>query len=479
MYLLLSCNTKPTPIPTSPPSTTKPVDSFADSFADSQSLDMWYPDYNNDYALGKCVNDMPIPSGRLFYDSGSECCQRAYGQQASGVCLDSLPGDSIAPMSEATTGNDFISYDCGGSEGVVDSLQIDIAYDYEIYGENGEEILPELKEQMMAALAESLGCVASSRRSLETTDDQVILGFQSAEGTDMINIQGSCDESISECIPVVGHLVAYVQSDASSDSVSTTKNLILDQIKDDITTNSDSYSNLTQNIVFVSEHRNDHQRPNVAINAEETTTDQSGNLAVIIILAVLVSLVVVAIQVLLVVKKRGLRENKKVEANEESKEKSNEVSETIAETALVPFVDHEERADFAATTDNLYLESSEAQAVSNDSIQTGSLIEQPHPGESFEEYVQRMYRKDEEMKSQASYQQMLVDMYCNQKTESPVISQQTSEDQSDNLSSTDPDLNVLPAGWIALEDPNTGNIYYANEQTNETTWEIPQVNDTS
>ena len=446
---------------------------------------MWYPDYNNDYALGKCINEMPIPSGRLFYDSGSECCQRAYGQQASGVCLDSLPlGDSIAPMSEATTGNDFISYDCGGNEGVVDSLQIDIAYDYEIYGENGEEILPELKEQMMAALAESLGCVASSGRSLETTDDQVILGFQSAEGTDMINSQGSCDGSISECIPVVGHLVAYVQSDASSDSVSTTKNLILDQIKDDITTNRDSYSNLTQNIVFVSEHRNDHQHPNVAVNAEETTTDQSGNLAVIIILAVLVSLVVVAIQVLLVVKKRRLRENKKVEANEESKEKSNEVSETIAETALVPFVDHEERADFAAATDNLYLDSSETQAVSNDSIQTGSLIEQPRIGESFEEYVQRMYRKDEEMKTQPTYQQMLVDMYCNQKTvpevtEPSVMSQQTSEDQSDNLSSTDPDLNVLPAGWIALEDPNSGNTYYANEQTNETTWEIPQVNDTT
>ena len=297
----------------------------------------------------------------------------------------------------------------------------------------------------------------------------------------MINSQGSCDGSISECIPVVGHLVAYVQSDASSDSVSTTKNLILDQIKDDITTNTESYSNLTQNIVFVSEHRNDNQRPNVVAKSEETT-NSSSNSAVIIILAVLVSLVVVSVQVLLVVKKRRLRENKKVEVNEESKEKSNEISEAIGETArmsLVPAVDHEERADFAAATDNLYLDSSEAQTVSNDIIQTGSLID-----EAVEEYVQRMYRKDEEMKSQASYQQMLVDVYCNQKTvpevtEPSVISQQTSEDQSDNLSSTDPDLDVLPAGWIALEDPNSGNTYYANEQTNETTWEIPQVNDTS
>ena len=177
MYLL-SCNTKSTPDittppPTPPPSTSQPFDSIG-----SQSLEMWYPDYNNDYALGKCINVAPVPNGRLFYDSGNECCQRAYGQQASGVCLDSLPlGDSIAPMSEATTGNDFISYDCVGSESDVESLQIDIAYDYEIYGENGEEILPELKEQMMAALAESLGCVASSRRSLQTTDDQVYWVF--------------------------------------------------------------------------------------------------------------------------------------------------------------------------------------------------------------------------------------------------------------------------------------------------------------
>lgn len=400
---------------------------------------MWYPDYNNNYALGKCINDASLPSGRLFYDSGSECCSRAYGSQASGICLDCLPGESIALMSEATTGNDFISYDCG-SEGDVDTLQIDISYDYEIYGENGEEILPDLKEQMMAALAQSLGCVASSRRSLKTTDDQVILGFQSAEGTDVINSQGSCNESISECIPVVGHLVAYVQSDASSDSVSTTKNLILDQIKDDISTNSVSYSNLTQNIVFVREHQNDHQRPNVVTKAEETT-NRSSNSTVTIILAVLVSLAVVAVVAVqaLLVKKRRLRENKIEEVNEESKEKSNEVSGTIGQpvVSLVPVVDHEERADFAATTDNLYLDSSEAQSVSGGIIQADSLIEQPHPGESFEEFVQRMYRKNDEMKSQ-SYQQMLVDIYCNRKTDGPsVMPQQTSEDQTDNLSSAD------------------------------------------
>jgi protein transport protein SEC31 len=33
----------------------------------------------------------------------------------------------------------------------------------------------------------------------------------------------------------------------------------------------------------------------------------------------------------------------------------------------------------------------------------------------------------------------------------------------------------LPAGWMALQDPNSGMMYYANQTTGETTWERPQA----
>ena len=52
--------------------------------------DKWYPDYNGDYAKGKCINELPLPTGRPNYSSGESCCQASYGNQASGFCLSSL-----------------------------------------------------------------------------------------------------------------------------------------------------------------------------------------------------------------------------------------------------------------------------------------------------------------------------------------------------------------------------------------------------
>lgn len=52
--------------------------------------DKWYPDYNGDYAKGKCINELPLPTGRPNYSSGEDCCGAAYGNQASGFCLSSL-----------------------------------------------------------------------------------------------------------------------------------------------------------------------------------------------------------------------------------------------------------------------------------------------------------------------------------------------------------------------------------------------------
>ena len=63
----------------------------------SGALGRWYPDYNGQFSLGKCVNEAPLPSGRPSYDTGDECCQKAYAGQASGVCVSSLPQAPSGP----------------------------------------------------------------------------------------------------------------------------------------------------------------------------------------------------------------------------------------------------------------------------------------------------------------------------------------------------------------------------------------------
>ena len=63
----------------------------------SGTLSKWYPDYNGNFALGKCSNEAPLPSGRPAYDTGADCCAKAYSGQASGVCVSSLPQAPTAP----------------------------------------------------------------------------------------------------------------------------------------------------------------------------------------------------------------------------------------------------------------------------------------------------------------------------------------------------------------------------------------------
>jgi hypothetical protein len=74
------------------------------------SGDVWYPDYNVNWAEGKCSNAYPAPSGRPHYDSQSECCAKAYGNQASGVCVGSIPSSSVeSPLFPSSATSDLTS----------------------------------------------------------------------------------------------------------------------------------------------------------------------------------------------------------------------------------------------------------------------------------------------------------------------------------------------------------------------------------
>jgi len=74
---------------------------------DEGGLDVWYPDYSSgDYANGECINERPLPSGRVTYATMLACCKAAYGSQSSGKCLSNLESPpTTSPTNEG--GADF------------------------------------------------------------------------------------------------------------------------------------------------------------------------------------------------------------------------------------------------------------------------------------------------------------------------------------------------------------------------------------
>ncbi|KAL7538429.1 hypothetical protein ACHAXR_012772, partial [Thalassiosira sp. AJA248-18] len=291
----------------------------------SASSNRWYPDYNSQWALGKCVNEDLNPSGRPSYDTGAECCAKSYANQASGVCLSSLPKQSStldSSSSDLTPGaslvdafvssmttharqrSSFIAYNCGSTTDTpLDSLVVDILFDYEVSIDQmsqASHLLPELKTKIMNDLSHSLGCHASSQRNLRrTTEVGVILGYHSAEGSDVVDGEkGSCSEDPGtdgeKCVPVIGHIAAFIQRSASADAVIAAKAVILHGIQDGIASN--SYSNLTHNVVYVGEHGNEsEQLGNTRSFDDDSTKSRSAPYVAIAIVALAIMFGVVAV----------------------------------------------------------------------------------------------------------------------------------------------------------------------------------------
>ena len=50
---------------------------------------------------------------------------------------------------------------------------------------------------------------------------------------------------------------------------------------------------------------------------------------------------------------------------------------------------------------------------------------------------------------------------------------------SEQVASGDSMKSDLPAGWMEVDDPNTGEVYYYNQTTGESAWEKPEDDDSS
>jgi hypothetical protein len=197
--------------------------------------EQWYADYNPLWSFGKCVNKSPVPDNRLYYSTQSECCKKVYGGQASGSCLEGLDNENASIQSNGSFADSFTSYlqsqrfkelmvySCGSTEIPQSSRVIDISYDYEFSVPKtvrADLALTELKRRMMEHVASEFGCQNTTPRKLRRTKEEEIVGIQSSGWSDEIDTKtAQCRQpsgSTVVCVPVVGHLVAFLKTDNPS-----------------------------------------------------------------------------------------------------------------------------------------------------------------------------------------------------------------------------------------------------------------------
>jgi len=259
-------------------------------------LDEFYPNYDPLFSKGVCTNKAPLPHGRPIYSSQSECCEFAYRGQASGACVNHIPGDSYKLVSFAETftsdfmaphaalRSNFIVYSCGESDTIPHETAImDILFDYEVslpQNVQAKHTLPTLKKEIMDSLASSLNCqITQRRRGLRKVADEVLLGFQSLEGSDVLDGEkGSCKETQEvdgeRCYPVIGHIAAVLKFEASNDEVLDVKKDILKNIRHMMDGNSISDS---PGIKYVNEHDIDNIQQAQVSNIEAEVKADSGS----------------------------------------------------------------------------------------------------------------------------------------------------------------------------------------------------------
>ncbi|KAL7579856.1 hypothetical protein ACA910_004868 [Epithemia clementina (nom. ined.)] len=78
---------------------------------------------------------------------------------------------------------------------------------------------------------------------------------------------------------------------------------------------------------------------------------------------------------------------------------------------------------------------------------------------------QEAYRKEQEEQRRRAMQQQQQPQHHAEPPYSHQTTQSAPQDQGD----------ILPPGWVALQDPGSGRTYYANQTTGESSWDKPQM----
>lgn len=253
------------------------------------SLEMWYADYNPLWTLGTCIKQSPVPDNRPWYYTQSECCEKVYGGQASGACLEGLEAfptiESEGSFANAFTSflqsqrfNDLIIYSCDEPDIPLNAKPIDISYDYEYSvpkSVRADLVLTELKRRMVERVAGEFGCQSTiAPRKLRRKESISLLGLQTSGWSDEIDTKkAQCRQSVDEatfvCVPVIGHLVAFVDQDSTEDEIAQAKVRILDSIAGGQYT-----SESIKDVVYISEHSGHSQSQEIQQNTKPSSNSK-------------------------------------------------------------------------------------------------------------------------------------------------------------------------------------------------------------
>lgn len=87
--------------------------------------------------------------------------------------------------------------------------------------------------------------------------------------------------------------------------------------------------------------------------------------------------------------------------------------------------------------------------------------QQIREAENYQKQQAAYQQEQERLQAQALQQQQQADQHYSHHTTQTVVQDRT--------------VDALPAGWVALQDPTSGQTYYANQITGESAWERPQM----
>jgi hypothetical protein len=271
------------------------------------SLEMWYGDYNPIWAEGKCIKTSPIPDNRPWYYSQSECCEKTYGGQASGVCLGSIEAggafaDAFTSFLQSQRLGELLVYSCDSAEIPSSSSPVDVSYDYEFSvpkSIRADLVFADVKRRIMDHIASEIDCKSTVVPRKLRTQESGIVGLQSSSLSDEIDTKKArCREPLDAsfvCVPVIGHLVVFVDDGASPTDIEQAKNRILKNIAAGQYT-----SESIRDVVFIGEHSS--ESPSIQIQSESA----SSTVWVPIVVSLFIIAAVVSIGLYVVIKRRRL-----------------------------------------------------------------------------------------------------------------------------------------------------------------------------
>jgi hypothetical protein len=178
-----------------------------------------------------------------------------------------------------------------------------VTYDYEFSvpkSIRADLVLTDVKRRMMDHIASEFGCESTAVPRKLSTEVGGIVGLQSSSFSDEIDTKiARCRHPLDEsfiCVPVIGHLVAFVNDGSSPSEIKQAKNRILASIAAGQYT-----SESIRDVVFIGEHSD--KSPSIQIQQNES----AHTVWIPVVISLFIIIAIVSMGLYIVIKRRRSR----------------------------------------------------------------------------------------------------------------------------------------------------------------------------